>query len=699
MKRFALHVNGEIVDYQDFEGLPFSLTKRADKFLALGGSDGVQLDNLSGEIALPYTGKNARIFGLPANPASPSVPKYGLEAHATVNGTPIFNGSAYYERTQITSQGNFIVITIAGDEVDPYSRLKNINLRDLDLGSSLWTQANMVAGFNSPTLPRAIWAPVAYGVWSNPSTWEIETARPHIQEKAILEAIMAQLGYAIESEFHNTEYFARQYYIFGVGSLWETDSTASPFRGRAIGGGDFSSFDFFQSSAIPLPFFSFPVNPSGQMNSTGFTCQQSGYYDVVGKIVSNAPGIYVAFKAGAALLGSFAVGPNGIPLSNNQEVPFNFPRTYIEAGTSIEIYANGVLGETYTAAGGTFLEVSLIDEPQPGNPIKLSSCLHDRTAQEWLLGIMHKYCLVGKFDNVLRKFQYEPRFNYTLWKDGTPSSHPGWYQVNRIGRSWDGPIYPFVNQESYSLSHFSDYGNALSIGYAKPEDGSGKAAYDRSRNSLLPDEYKCIFADRGQEEEYVENPYYLFLPVVRSNNYDTQSLIAYFPDDYETGDSLPIPSYEGAPASAMYFGPSPVETISLDGTNIALPRFYQKPALADISGWTISSYTDTDSNVNGQFGTNYGLGSTFWLRYLLILRQGDLLECQVALHDIDFEKEEFRLPVSFASQNFILLDFTGYMPTQDGLVNATLIKDISPTNDQFGSYIRQNYDVDTLLVN
>ena len=588
MQSIEIRINNQLADI-DLNKVPLSLTRKIDLWDEFLGSEGTQAKSLNDTLYLPATKNNANILTAFDNyNADSSVTQNLLDVQLSINGIPTFKG--YGQRvsaSKIGVQGDAFAIKILGDTAAVFAKIDGLSLRDLSMGDAPTTPADINASWTplSITTNPLIFAPAFYGkstfnqafVTFDNGTY-LRGLRPCVRIWNILEAIFEkQLGYKIVSNIYQTEAFRNLVYPFGVGDLWERSDDVSATNCYV---GALAQSYLHPAAAIKFLKESAPyqdaagLNNFGQFNPAPYG---AGWYVFTFNISTNNNVDRVVLRgnnpfAGGTNINLGEYSPNQLIVTE----PILFEPSFGIATLNITVEGSA---SPLNIAADSYYKAELVQRFAYGQPLRIASCLHDRSQKDFLRGLQHAFGLVFAIDNINKEIRIDPRFfNATtpfVVPEGITNVNQSYYSVNADSEDLQ------VDIESTSVQHKRPFGDFIKLGYG--EDSSDplysyiieQANYNYDIAPLLGARENFIPADKKGTE--LRNPFFTYLlniKTVPSLSIPRETVMPCMVDDiadvntFEIANTFIKPSFECAPKLAMYYG-------VLDFNSSAYGNYYQ----------------------------------------------------------------------------------------------------------------------------
>jgi hypothetical protein len=725
-----IEINGSAVD-TDAGRIPLVLTRRIDKWADFVGSDGTGAKALSDTLYLPATKKNNLLLADFGDIDKDSTAAQGLlTVELFVNGISTFFG--YGQRVSVSKTytlNTVFAIKILGDAIDVYERIDSLTLRDLPMGDFISTPANINAtwsGLADDSRPL-VYAPFFYGgvqgsivtVYCSNFSYALGL-RPCVRVRAILKALFeAQLGYAMESAFFDSQAGRNLVYPYSVGQDWERTDDISPFT--CLVGANTQTWIGAQASVaftIESPTGGIDYDDAqGLNNSVGkyFEPPANGWYNFEFRI--NGSNIQKVILQGQ--IGNTAqtvdIGEYEPNVVNITEEPILFEPTIVINGAGFTRLRFIVVRAQDPPAGITitsaYYRATLTNRFAYGNgePLRIASCLHDAGQKEFLRGLQHALGIVIGIDNVARRVYIDPRFNNATQTGVFPfpaaGANDSYYQNDSTAEELR------VDVRDVQMQHQRPFGDSLTLSYGID---SGDALYSYVNEQRGYDEPNAIpllgarinFIAADKKPVLSRNPFFTNLLNVGFNvNPVRRQQFPCIIDDISeliqntiTNDR--IPNFKGAPKLAMYYGVldfqgagffQEYELAFIDAvTNIntiiyAFPCVFQmfpedEGYFQTLGGAPFSvSYAKINYNAIISPIIVLGLIDRYHSKYLSIIYRDKWLSCTLRLPLSKYRDDYFRLPkiLSIGGEKIRVwqTETTGFEPQTSETAQVVLIAD------------------------
>jgi hypothetical protein len=748
-RRVTININGKLAEVSDVSKIPLILKKRLDKWESFVGTDGTRADNISRSLAIPYSKNNADIAGYSAlanyDNESERLPQ---PTQIYVDSLPIFSGTSILKQTIGGSQSESLQYDLLGDNLDIFTFLEGISLRDLDLGDAPSGEADIIASWTAlgVTSNPLVWCPVVYGgLTIEDGSTNISTSlykysnglRPSVRIWEILYAIFTKLvplNYVIISNLYETEQFRNLLYPFGVGDDWARNDSwqlYTCFIGKIsqqiVITGTFIDFD---NEGLPFSD-SQNLNDSSTLGSTFFDSANGlgdAWYQfeffIAGSDIDSVELVGVSFNpAGTSVIASFPANQRNttdpILFTPNRGLTRLFFRVVCTTPTcTIEI-------------DNTYYFARMTNRFAYGAPLVISSCLHDLPVKDFLRGLQHLYGLVFNTDPITKTIEFDPRFiNPTTQNDLAPT----W--LNDVSKSYynqvDTPKELVINND-YSIANRKVFNDWLVLGYAADSSDALLTYYNKEVKTAGQQDIwglKNRFIQKGLTGTTNKNPFFTPLLNLQISNYTLNSsglyYYAIYPcicDDFQqlVNDFESVPSYKSSPKIAQYYGVLDfsayvsgigafeypfVYTDSTGAVTVTplIPTMFQVfpdwKEYWDVLGKAPFnlSYSDinyTNLSVLNTLGKVFGLVTRFHWRYLRCIKSDKWLTCIAIERFEEFYTESFKdsVFINFGGEitKWWVVEISAFQPLQKDLAQFLLILDDTPeTGDYVTDFVANN---------
>lgn len=692
MRTIEFFINGEPVDFETIDNLNLSLKVEADKFFSIGKAGGVGLDSPLKAIVLPVS--KSLVKAISGNPTLPveSIKGVEFEAYMLVNGVPVFSGSARLQNFDLHSipqkKGSF---NLLGDGKRFWSLLENISLRDLDLGTQLWTKFEIIDSFTKNFFQgkKGLFAPVLYGLPSGDGgqSWRLDDFRFHVYERAILEAICFKAGYRLNSSFINAQIFTESVHLYHGEKYPEFEIPPSFCQLSAI--------KFFTQTINNFEIVTLTNAGGGGTtdcavieNSTDIRFLEAETYDF--SFNAFAEGNFGNFGAEIWKNGTPVVFVPSQPETSNQ---FSYEKDFsldLEIDDVVQVYMNGVgdLKSVNLQISGTTLN--------PNNSVfYVASCLPDKGAKEFIKGIAHKYNLAFEIDDIRKSATVEPRFNYKLFTESKLSQ--GFYLTETHTGNFETSVKSAeADLSSLKRDYPQPFGKSVELFYPLQSEYA-KENYQNDADGLKPYSAKFDFKNKKLKATESPNPYYNFLPqgdFLEVIGGDLPVLFSNYNSDSET----PIPSgdeinYSNFITGGLVYRNKTVFRWEGEKTNSLAPwisQFVEKKYNDGLEIDTIFTVAYGDHlarNAPLGFQRYSGLGSIFYRDYFSTIRAGVVIFGDLNISFWKIANFSFRFLRRFDLKNFygfwIITELNKFQPTKFGLTGfKAILKNMATLKDR-----------------
>ncbi len=499
-----IKINGQTVDFLSLENLPFELEKVVDRWEDTGlvGTEGVTANSLARRLVLPATERNRAILDNPDDwrvlgGVRQSLFNYSIE----IDGIAVALGQCFLTQGEMNTQApnSYTIEIVSGNGTDVIVALGQIKLNGLDLGTINTTQADQIATWTDITDTNSypvVFAPMGYGavgerfVLGNQFSFFTyhRQLRPHVRVWRILEAIFEKaLGYRIASDLYQSESFRNALYVFGVGDDWK--------RADAVNAYAFLRGAYTTQTVLQNGTLSFPNDTTAPYSDPSGMFTTATAFDASNGIAGTYCWYQFQFFLPVTGADSFdligvridALNPTGVEylIENYGNTPSN---PYYETEPLLFQPNNGLTrliirvkmsGASALADSGRWWRGAALDRYAYGAPLLVSSCLHEKSAKDFLRGIAHLYDLAFFFNPVLKQVYFEPRWvNHTIANTDyypTDTATPFYFPPEK---AIDLPI----DAAAQSFEQKRIFGDTLLFRYASD---SGDAVWQNAEDTAL----------------------------------------------------------------------------------------------------------------------------------------------------------------------------------------------------------------------
>lgn len=700
-----IYVNQQKVDYRPVETLPFSLDKFIDDIFELGGLDGISPDNIANKVVLPASKNNERVLlSIDRADTFDQDVKGLVDVLIVINGQDAYSGRGLV--TSITNNGQFpqaYGLELLGDGLNLLDQLNSILLTQLPFEDFDTTDAGIVNSWTDVDTP-AVCAPVFYGDEGAGSElniitfpffrFNIDELRPHVKFWKVFELIFEDLlGYRIVSDMYQSDFFRGQTHYFTVGEQWKRTDDFEDYSLCVEGvnqTGDNSAGTNEKSFKIVMnPIYD--NAPTPQWNVYFFEPQKTGCYLFTIYVEINTklyPDAVIELVEYNMIPGITSSGLGLVPRRNViTEIDVNKKVITEEFKLHPPVSPGTIALEITVPAGEVYvidvarMKVELTDCGSMGGSVNLKTCLPEKTAAEFIAGVMHLNGAALYYSNVRREVYFEHRFvNQKNRPVVQGFSEDSWYKY---------PAYdPFnpklsdidVNQEEINDEQVFPFGDSLTIGMKSSTDPL-QEYYEENVNTsdILFGDVLSQFTQTNKQGQTKRNPYFEECLNIDFSNYldippdpgivgpiysailpeapprdafqrPTGSAIE---DFQELLDKFPA-SYESDPKVGFYHGLVDFNQgywsydTDWTGSGVMPALFTRFPQVnnAFLDGNGIPRinmcYNDLTYSIGPDDVEVLGLVSRFYLQLLAIAMEGRSTEGEVSVDYNEFIEEDFR---------------------------------------------------------
>lgn len=693
------------MDLYSVESLPLSITKRVNN---LEGD--VQGDFSRVSIKIPATKRNINTLG-----RSRSLKPFRIE----VDGSPNFSGLAQIRKGKTQSQGYAAIeenyeLNLISNNASWFTLLGDVLLKDCTDLVITWNDFNVNLGFTAPNpSPLPAWCFMLIK-WKEWETWlgthyqiKYEEATPGLFIYGLLTKAFNDIGYTIESDFFDTDFFGKLVIPTPIPKKLPTE-----FNDEYLNTQVSFNVPIVLPALMPFAYIPFttidvaaPQNPTAYDNAVNFyyTAPLSGYYEVEVLLqfavvapptyiflnILQVNGVNVSPPIGWALYstGGYQQYPaNGIPLTATTVV-------YLNAGDYIGfVWQNLDPVNTITVDYGYF-KITGEAVREYGMPIDFKYLLKDWKVLDMIRGLKALFNLAFETDENRKVIKIEPKDRYLNKSKYQTNANPTSLQETKEGFYKDSETTDYSKKIDYNkdgIFEIEEVEGSFNFAYASSSDetlewieGSNNfKVYDarfsmdggdptKVRSEEVPFFVKTIHVSDIEAKYpdtnivpqfpliYPQN--YVLDPTATDSDYDTDPRIL-----YHAGRRVFLSDEEGD----GYF--------DLVGIGQSYVPFTFAVNYNDTTGLD-PSLSFGNEVVNGNITP--GLVQTFHLQELARHNKGELRENYVRFNSIDNQNFSFRLKGIIDSQKYVVQEIEGFNPLTDEPTNFKFFFDVFPTSD------------------
>jgi hypothetical protein len=743
MRNIRILVEGEQVDY-DLQALPLSFTRRLDLWDKFIGSEGDRPKPLGDTLYLPATKRNSLVMaGFEKLDTTARERQQRLTIQVLINGASAFFGFA--QRVSISKDhklSKVFALKILGESVNLFERMNDTSLRALEMGEADTTSTDITDSWVglADTDNPLIWAPVYYGGSTSIDTFVIGSGyryidgfRPSVRIWKIVEAIFA--GYEIISTMYESEMFRNLVYPFSVGDDWERNDDVAFYR-CYVGDGAGEGVQSFSPPTTTIkwvdeaPPFSDPANLNDGLGNFTPAAYGAGWYQFTFRVDSNADNMQIigTYPFGTQVLYEF---PNTELAIVTTVDPILFEPSSPNGLISIKFVLNKAVG-TIQIYGQSVYTAQLLQRFAYGQPLRIASCLHDKTQALFWRGLQHALGLVLAVDEAAKQVYFEPRFNNATNPFVAPEPPTaftdGWYNGNAQ------PLRSDISD--VFVEHKRPFGDFIELAYG--ESGSDalytyikeQAAGEYDDKPLLGS--RINFVPTDTQGTTLRNPFFTYLPNIRiqSSNSSVGRRLGVFPcivDNLELltqdfGKQIQ-PTFKGDPKLALYYGLldfsdpiyfSPfgqalyafgfVDDVSI---RTLIPSIFQlypnDEGYLDVIGGAIFSLSYStllyDTPIDAKV---LGLIDRYHQKYLSIIHNDKFVSVKAAINLDEYRTDWFRQPrvldIDGQRNKAWQVSTEGFEPIESSIADTLLVLDYDRIDDEQGYTENANTDKPLLTI-
>lgn len=208
MARIEIYINGKLADYDKVD-LSFVYSVEDDDSLSVSGSHSKR------SIKIPATKRNNDIFqnALKLNlPQNLNGGLLQLPSRIIVDGMPLFIGSAQVDKATITKYSKQYEVIFLADNSDWIEQMRDVGMDTIVMpGDEIqYTASNVMGGYlaNGPGSGFAFFLPKV-AKWQKVKQVQVDELYPSIFIEWIFRQAFTNIGYTINSNFFQTDFFRR----------------------------------------------------------------------------------------------------------------------------------------------------------------------------------------------------------------------------------------------------------------------------------------------------------------------------------------------------------------------------------------------------------------------------------------------------------------------------------------------------------
>jgi hypothetical protein len=619
-------INNNEIDFEKRDDLPFSLDIAIDDFFDLK-SIGTVLSNSASRILLPGTNRNKSVL-LGSGEGWKDLKIY--DDNFEIKGR-CFVTEKVVEKGEIIGIG----IDFVANLFDIAMKLNELYLDTIDAGNFVWSDTviqNSWAG--SSDNQNQIFAPVLYGQVSGTSDGFLERdLMPQIYAKHIIESIFSTLGYVVNSDLMDSEWFKAIVLIHSQGLL----KTISKLKCQTV---IFTTVNL--ASSADIPFDTALENGLGIWDSSGkkeFTIPSVQRIKITANIFTSDATNTAVFKK------------NGLEIIEFDTQQIFEYELDAEAG---DVFTVAYRGATATVSSNTTLKIES-DFALLGETINLNSGLPHVTAKKFLSGILHMTNSLIVVNPILKQVRIEPRFEWFA----TSGMKRGYYHLPQFSTPRKLRL-----ENSYVTKKDIDGVRVFEFSYMETENTILEDFYGRNPQTVPFFGCRAGFnnLDINAEPKGFPNP--IFSPLltgysVAITNYRPLPLM--LPNDFEYKDELPVATYKNDNLHLALV--SGTTKINYKGSVETVPFLSQTKAVDGIN----LSFCETFSGYNG-------LVKTFYSKWLAVIQKAETVIVNGVFNREDAINENFRTLCEFQGAFYIFNKIKDFNLLEREKTKAVLIR-------------------------
>lgn len=209
MARTEVYINGKLADFNELD-LSFVYSVEDDDTLSVSGSHSKR------SIKLPATKRNNDIFSnaiLLQQPQNLNAGLLSLPARIIVDGIPVFIGSAQIDKAGITKLSSYYEVLFLADNSDWIEQMRDVGMDTIDMDWDIdYTASNVMGSYIANATSRdggfTFFLPKT-AKWQKVKQVQVDELYPAIFVEWIFYKAFNNIGYTIQSNFFNTEFFRK----------------------------------------------------------------------------------------------------------------------------------------------------------------------------------------------------------------------------------------------------------------------------------------------------------------------------------------------------------------------------------------------------------------------------------------------------------------------------------------------------------
>lgn len=723
-KYVTIRIDGIEADVGDPQGLPLSFVYSVADAEELGKLEGA---TTSRTIKLPPTQVNNAIYQrfVQLSRINTDAAKR-LPCVIEVNGLPVFSGRAQL-KTATGRGGKYLrspsgyEVQLFGNNADWFDQIRAAKIKDYDYGTYTLSKANIET-----------WGDNSYGAGDDICmtlikwrAWEGGTFIKHKEHtfglfiKSILDKAFNGIGYTIESDFMDTDFFERlimpiPYRPYSQDYLYENTNarvatSVQQTYSHTSAGPIIHNVNHLKES--PAPYY----DNGGNYGVNTYTAPETGLYTARATITSSAiPGPLNAIE-GRIYHGSSAAASVAIPADGVYQV--SFVDKQLTAGDTLIVKVKTDGSPSYTIGIDSIFEVEFYKDPTSwdiGDSIELRHMIPGEwLVKDVLLDLQHIFNLRFETDPDAQTVRIEPADRYVIsWRQnpvaGTRQTKVGFFRpsplvaanfTGKVDYSKAGEVNNRTDiREDYELAWKTDTGDET---VERMEEEAALKIYD-ARYNFPADRFAA--GTTRKETQFFSKTVHIFDSDIQSSatSAPIPQVPLIFGDDYFTSSASTAYNYDIEPRMLYFAGR---RTGAIDGRIEVGDTSSATSAHALPASWMVN-YNDTSVS-NGyaldpalSFGTEYtqegNATAPLMLRYhmqsIKRLEVGKLVTDYLYWTDLNILGLSFRNKISIDDDLYILKKIDGYKPYRGGSTKTELIKDEMPEDGDLSNI--ESSDID-----
>lgn len=677
LKYGKIFIDGQQVDIDLSGGFPFSLVlsiETAEDITKISGTHSKRT------VKMPGTSRNAEVFSRFHDPAedNPEV-AVSLPARIEAEGLPVFSGSSRLKNADLGGSAYGLVakgynVAFFGNNAEWFPRLQNKSFREFPLPSHQYNEPNIIAGTNAdPDSLGYCYTLIKWKSWENIGevTWQEHTPALFIRD--IINAVFLEIGYRVESDFMNGEFFKRLIMPVPLRAYeedWRLANTdirvERTDRQGPIGAEVKVDFQIEQDGGDNF-----------DLVTDEYVVPYTGVYDVFGYVITayrTDPG-----DPGTEFFGGYEfirVHINGVYTASTLDLQLN-------AGDVITFHTqtfNAFYVQYVDYASGS---VRFKSSFQYGTPIDFQFLMpSDWLVQDMLKDLTLIFGLMWDTDTAERVVRFEPRDGYSLEAGAAGDDvADGFFipgetvQLDRkvdVSKGGDLDLYDSSNSRivmAWQVDDQTAQGMDDELGDLKTYD----AQYTYPEGRFEEGE------SRPETSFFAKTIHLLDSDIRHADSTIDPQIPLIFPTDYRSDQVEAETDYDFLPRLLWFAGRRAGQDGYINRNGTADPYDFPASFMVNYNDTALNDPSLAFSNEQVAGGVSIGLLQKMHLRRLKRLEVGKILTVFARWSTVDIMSFSWRRKAQYANLLWIIRKIDGYKPGSDAAAKTELWKDEIPT--------------------